>query len=565
MVMACSIKPESSFSTSPANVSIFPTKTTSRYAVVSKLNPPLRPPQKPPKKIAPLMTKSTSHAAHRHHRHRTDSSPTLGQSLYQHSPPHKHKNKHGSILNTAHPTTNTLTKHPDLDDKPRPRRSSMAELTRHPAWLENAGFMRRSKCSACHPDPEPSPKSILNPPDVIAVPIFGVAPSTSCKKKRSWCSTSPPSSYPHHHHHPTPAQPVPKRRTGGSAPTIPWHPQLPIGRRSRSCSQPALPTAPSALPNKLIASPTVRPPPVSLCRAQKKTDVLLPHLTTALVSPNGPSPQDDPAKTVALAAATAMIAAFAKQQHQYTPAQRLLLQNQLSQPGCLDAMVARILHDVKMAHRDNSHLSQCFFLDADWLMSHQQSHATLQDTPILQQTPMYHDQHKTAVEQLYDTLTDAAYSSDDTLPSASSISSTLPPLSSTSSTSSSPLPFWSRWLTRHRQENKKPDPLMFQGMARLEKQVVPFVLHLNPLDDHPFHLLPHDQWIPDQQVPHCQLDSCSAPAFSWLHRRHHCRRCGKIICQAHSQNKMPLLKDGLHHDWYRVCDVCCDQLISFSK
>ncbi|KAI8880802.1 hypothetical protein K501DRAFT_149738, partial [Backusella circina FSU 941] len=45
--------------------------------------------------------------------------------------------------------------------------------------------------------------------------------------------------------------------------------------------------------------------------------------------------------------------------------------------------------------------------------------------------------------------------------------------------------------------------------------------------------------------------------FSLFQRRHHCRRCGLIICQRHSLNRLPLFSN--RHDnaiWHRVCDSC---------
>ncbi|XP_029822868.3 LOW QUALITY PROTEIN: uncharacterized protein LOC115308876 [Ixodes scapularis] len=58
-------------------------------------------------------------------------------------------------------------------------------------------------------------------------------------------------------------------------------------------------------------------------------------------------------------------------------------------------------------------------------------------------------------------------------------------------------------------------------------------------------------WIPDQRVTMCQL--CTS-GFSFTHRRHHCRACGKVVCAACSANKMPLQFKG--PEPVRVCDDC---------
>lgn len=56
---------------------------------------------------------------------------------------------------------------------------------------------------------------------------------------------------------------------------------------------------------------------------------------------------------------------------------------------------------------------------------------------------------------------------------------------------------------------------------------------------------------------------CDAPAchqsFSLFTRRHHCRRCGNIFCDAHSSNSIPLDQDANYHPagtYARACDFC---------
>uniref|UniRef100_A0A8C4N6P0 FYVE, RhoGEF and PH domain-containing protein 6 n=1 Tax=Eptatretus burgeri TaxID=7764 RepID=A0A8C4N6P0_EPTBU len=64
-------------------------------------------------------------------------------------------------------------------------------------------------------------------------------------------------------------------------------------------------------------------------------------------------------------------------------------------------------------------------------------------------------------------------------------------------------------------------------------------------------------WIPDSRVSMCMICTCD---FTLTWRRHHCRACGKIICQACSQHRFPL--KYLHDKPERVCDLCFDALRS---
>uniref|UniRef100_A0A182Q4W6 FYVE-type domain-containing protein n=1 Tax=Anopheles farauti TaxID=69004 RepID=A0A182Q4W6_9DIPT len=59
-------------------------------------------------------------------------------------------------------------------------------------------------------------------------------------------------------------------------------------------------------------------------------------------------------------------------------------------------------------------------------------------------------------------------------------------------------------------------------------------------------------WVKDEEALHCM---CCRRTFSMLNRRHHCRRCGRVVCHSCSKRKLRL------HDFYedvavRVCDDC---------
>ncbi|XP_066489665.1 FYVE, RhoGEF and PH domain-containing protein 6 isoform X2 [Tiliqua scincoides] len=62
-------------------------------------------------------------------------------------------------------------------------------------------------------------------------------------------------------------------------------------------------------------------------------------------------------------------------------------------------------------------------------------------------------------------------------------------------------------------------------------------------------------WIPDTRATMCMI--CTSE-FTLTWRRHHCRACGKIICQACSSNKHGL--DYMKNQPARVCDHCFKEL-----
>ncbi|XP_040264853.1 FYVE, RhoGEF and PH domain-containing protein 6 [Bufo bufo] len=62
-------------------------------------------------------------------------------------------------------------------------------------------------------------------------------------------------------------------------------------------------------------------------------------------------------------------------------------------------------------------------------------------------------------------------------------------------------------------------------------------------------------WIPDGRATMCMI--CTSE-FTLTWRRHHCRACGKIVCQACSTNKYSL--EYLKNHLARVCDHCFQEL-----
>ncbi|KAF7487947.1 Zinc finger FYVE domain-containing protein 26 [Sarcoptes scabiei] len=64
-----------------------------------------------------------------------------------------------------------------------------------------------------------------------------------------------------------------------------------------------------------------------------------------------------------------------------------------------------------------------------------------------------------------------------------------------------------------------------------------------------------EQWVSDYSKTHCML--CQIVRFSMINRRHHCRRCGRVVCNNCSTNNL-LITDINALFPVRVCDDCFD-------
>ncbi|KFO24196.1 zinc finger FYVE domain-containing protein 26 [Fukomys damarensis] len=60
------------------------------------------------------------------------------------------------------------------------------------------------------------------------------------------------------------------------------------------------------------------------------------------------------------------------------------------------------------------------------------------------------------------------------------------------------------------------------------------------------------QWVPDETESVCMV--CHKEHFSMFNRRHHCRRCGRLVCSSCSSKKMVV--EGCGENPTRVCDQC---------
>lgn len=65
---------------------------------------------------------------------------------------------------------------------------------------------------------------------------------------------------------------------------------------------------------------------------------------------------------------------------------------------------------------------------------------------------------------------------------------------------------------------------------------------------------PKAQWIPDETEVTCMV--CKNERFTMFNRRHHCRRCGRLVCSSCSMKQM--LVEGCRENPARVCDQCHD-------
>nr|XP_058914367.1 zinc finger FYVE domain-containing protein 26 isoform X2 [Kogia breviceps] len=60
------------------------------------------------------------------------------------------------------------------------------------------------------------------------------------------------------------------------------------------------------------------------------------------------------------------------------------------------------------------------------------------------------------------------------------------------------------------------------------------------------------QWVPDESESTCMV--CCREHFTMFNRRHHCRRCGRLVCSSCSTKKMVV--EGCRENPTRVCDQC---------
>ncbi|XP_034940006.1 uncharacterized protein Sptz [Chelonus insularis] len=78
----------------------------------------------------------------------------------------------------------------------------------------------------------------------------------------------------------------------------------------------------------------------------------------------------------------------------------------------------------------------------------------------------------------------------------------------------------------------------------------------------PIKILPREDWVPDEQAKECSC--CKTVIFSMFNRRHHCRRCGRVVCASCSAQKMKIPVND-HSIFVRVCNDCQNQAQGISS
>jgi len=68
-------------------------------------------------------------------------------------------------------------------------------------------------------------------------------------------------------------------------------------------------------------------------------------------------------------------------------------------------------------------------------------------------------------------------------------------------------------------------------------------------------------WVPDSEANTCM--SCKKTQFTLVNRRHHCRKCGKVVCNGCSMQRFLLPAQSSKP--LRVCDQCYDELAKSSN
>ncbi|XP_042303954.1 zinc finger FYVE domain-containing protein 26 isoform X3 [Sceloporus undulatus] len=93
-----------------------------------------------------------------------------------------------------------------------------------------------------------------------------------------------------------------------------------------------------------------------------------------------------------------------------------------------------------------------------------------------------------------------------------------------------------------------PDTTRSSSPGERNQQQTVFPQEFVPPDKPP----PKQQWIPDETEDTCMV--CKTERFSMFNRRHHCRRCGRLVCSSCSTNKMVV--EACRENPARVCDQC---------
>ncbi|XP_015281506.1 PREDICTED: pleckstrin homology domain-containing family F member 1 [Gekko japonicus] len=100
-----------------------------------------------------------------------------------------------------------------------------------------------------------------------------------------------------------------------------------------------------------------------------------------------------------------------------------------------------------------------------------------------------------------------------------------------------------------------PDTLQMKNRWMIKTSKKSFVVSAQPPTEHAA------PWIPDKATDICMR--CTQTKFSTLTRRHHCRKCGFVVCGECSRQKF--LMPRLSPKPLRVCNLCYKQLMAEKK
>lgn len=96
-----------------------------------------------------------------------------------------------------------------------------------------------------------------------------------------------------------------------------------------------------------------------------------------------------------------------------------------------------------------------------------------------------------------------------------------------------------------------------EWMAHIDK-CIRDLLHKSGKKAAHYHAAP---WVPDTEASICMV--CNKSQFTLINRRHHCRKCGTVVCNTCSSRKF--LMPSQSKNPLRVCDPCYETLNSTSK
>jgi zinc finger FYVE domain-containing protein 26 len=105
--------------------------------------------------------------------------------------------------------------------------------------------------------------------------------------------------------------------------------------------------------------------------------------------------------------------------------------------------------------------------------------------------------------------------------------------------------------SKTRQRSASDAAPLFDSMALSLPPSLTSQPSFNPLTELPTTVPTREEWTKDEEVAACVV--CHEH-FSLFNRRHHCRRCGRVVCSGCSQHRMMI--PGYSTGSVRVCNQC---------